>query len=614
MNALLAVVPDSVLYLDAGLCIRALNNNGVDEDEAHDGSDRLVGTCILDLAPPDERSRVAAYYEEARRSLSVQTFQVRVPGASGKSAIFESRVIPVVCANAVRGFVVHAANVTRMRQDEFNLALAVRATSMGLWSFDVIQEKVEWNSEMHEITGCETPVRPAEYVAKLVHPEDRELVSLQMTRALSKGGFRSDPHRIVLSDQRIRWVMALGSIEVNAVGRPIFVHGATIDITEQHHQERAAQAAQKLEAVGQLAAGIAHNFNNLLCVITPALSIWANSATSRQLPLVQDAQLAAQRAADLVKQLVSFAQLSENEQLKPHDPMLVAEESLRIAQRLVGATLTVSLVASNVEAIVWAPEGQLEQAIINIAVNARDAIVDSGRSTGKFTVRVGWSNASPTKLGHQGRLVCIELEDDGPGMTEEVKDRVFDPFFTTKEPGRGTGLGLSTAFASISRLGGTIVCESSPGSGTTFSIFLPGEPGLRERERPAAVPEESSAKADEASPHVLVVDDEDLVRRALVSMLKRGGSTPTGVSGGAAALEALRAGTFHVAIIDRTMPGMDGLALAKAIRELPRRIPLILLTGGHVDSEDAGLFDAVLQKPIKQDLLVNTIRSAIRQH
>jgi PAS domain S-box-containing protein len=603
LTALWSCVPGSVLWLDSEYRILALNRELEPNLRA-----RLLGRDILEMVDPIERQRVQSMYELARTSGQPQKFRSQSVDGRGIPATFETHVAAVSHQGQVRGYIIHSSNVTRLMRDESSLALAIRATGMGLWTFDVLRDVVEWNREMHAITGLAEPMNPFRYLQEMVHPEDVVLARQQTRRTFETGDFESAPHRIVRPDGTVRWVMVLGHVERDSRGQPRNIQGVTIDITEQKRQERALLAAQKLEAVGQLAAGIAHNFNNLLCVILPALEHWEKRADLAHKPLAEDARLAAERASNLVRQLVSFARLS-NEEGSSIALDHIFEEALRVARRIVGDSLKMQTDLRDGHYLSFGPEGQLAQVIVNLAVNARDALVDAGRQEGTLRIRLHVEKSqpplnevhdAPTHYAH------IEVEDDGPGMTPEVRERVFDPFFTTKAPGRGTGLGLSTAYATIARLGGSIECHSERGVGTTFAISVP----VSESPEAAEATGHKRAEVPSTRTHlrVLVVDDEDIVRRALVNVLSQGSLHVVGARSADEALALLAESEFDVALLDRAMPGTDGITLAAGLRQSHPALRLLLVTGSEVKDEEGALFDRVLTKPVRSADLLEAVR------
>ncbi|HSC87768.1 MAG TPA: response regulator, partial [Polyangiaceae bacterium] len=209
-------------------------------------------------------------------------------------------------------------------------------------------------------------------------------------------------------------------------------------------------------------------------------------------------------------------------------------------------------------------------------------------------------------LRDQGDFVRIRVTDDGPGMTPEVRERVFDPFFTTKAPGRGTGLGLSTAYAAIARVGGRMECQSKVGGGTTFSLFVPVHVETDDAVSSARAAPRPSSNGHEL--RVLVVDDEDIVRRALVSVLSQGGLQVVGARDAAEALEIVQRIEFDVALLDRTMPGMDGIRLAAELHKSHPELRLVLVTGGEVGSHEVMHFEQVMTKPVRSANLLEVVQ------
>ena len=358
--------------------------------------------------------------------------------------------------------------------------------------------------------------------------------------------------------------------------------------------------AQKMEAVGRLAGGVAHDFNNILTTISgyAELMLISMSPDAAERAEVAEILHASERAAKLTRQLLAFSRrqvfevrvLDINEVVSGVDSML---------HRLIGENIRIQLSLSPAARRVRADAGQLEQVLMNLAVNARDAMPTGGMIT--ITTR---------DAGDSTELV---FQDDGTGMTPEVKARVFEPFFTTKEMGKGTGLGLATVYGIVQQSGGTIEIDSAPGRGARFTIRLPATDESAEARRPRATP---AAHCPVASEAILVVEDESPLRTVLCRVLRQNGYTVVEADGPAAALKALETtGPLKLAVVDLVMPGLDGASLVKSLRE--RRPDLrVLFISGYADQvelprpEDGRAFP-FLAKPFSSDLLFAKIRETI---
>jgi PAS domain S-box-containing protein len=382
------------------------------------------------------------------------------------------------------------------------------------------------------------------------------------------------------------------------------------DLTDQRRLEAQFLQAQKMEVVGRLAGGIAHDFNNLLTVINGTAEL-AIEDLSQHHPLRADLERiheSGKRAASLTRQLLAFSR----KQLIVHEPLVIAQvldEFRGILQRLIGEDITLDVAAESGTAAVIADRSQIEQVILNLAVNARDAMPQGGRLRVAATVEPRRTDAAET-----APHIRLSFSDTGAGMSAEVQARIFEPFFTTKEAGKGTGLGLATVYAIVEQSAGSITVTSGIGQGTTFDIYLPcAEQGGT---LAAAEPRQQLAHGRET---VLVVEDDDPVRELAARVLKSAGYV---VLAAAEADEALRLFDEHrdaidLILTDVVMPGMGGRDLANRTTAMRPGVP-ILFTSGHTD--DAVLAHGVreqtarfLAKPYSPAALAQKVRETLDQ-
>ncbi|MFP4010682.1 MAG: response regulator [Spirochaetaceae bacterium] len=388
---------------------------------------------------------------------------------------------------------------------------------------------------------------------------------------------------------------------------------------ELHESREQLRHAQKMEAVGRLSGGIAHDFNNLLTVILGYTRILAeelkDGASADPDSLVHDVEgieKAARRSVLLTRQLLAF---SRRQVLEPSRMDL--NEMVRDLEKMLGRLITerirlqLSLKAD--PAWVYVDPGQMEQVLMNLVVNARDAMEDGG---GIFirtrTLDLDAPVGTDTGRAEAGRWICLEVEDTGCGMDEETREKIFDPFFTTKEAGMGTGLGLSTVYGIVRQTGGYIDIESAPDRGTTFRILLPPDTGGEIHEQPVVAPAESYAGSEQ----VLLVEDDDHTRSMLSRVLRDNGYTVLETrSGGEALLIAEDASaSFHMLITDQVMPHITGLDLAGRIREHRPEIGVLILSGYPEESprqEELPEGARFLSKPFEPDDLLRATRQVL---
>jgi two-component system cell cycle sensor histidine kinase/response regulator CckA len=354
-----------------------------------------------------------------------------------------------------------------LRDTAEKLRVAIRATGLGLWSFDVARRRLTWDERTCALHGLDATPTLERYVQQIVHPTDRSDVLARTRRSLKTGRWDSVRYRIVRPDGAVRWMLTSGGTVCSVDGTPCELVGGMLDVTEQRTLEDQLRQAQKMEAIGNLSAGIAHNFNNMLAVIMPSLEVAVGHLPVERKPLLREAAHAARRASELVRQLMTFAGQSPSSQRAQHSSHEIVEAAVGICARAFGVDLQLETVFECAPVTLSCNAGQLEQVLVNLLLNARDAVRAAERGSGRVSVRVS------LRSGGDEPRVCIQVSDDGVGMSEEVRARAFEPFFTTKGVGRGTGLGLATSYAIVRDHLGTLECSSGLGRGTTFTMTLP---------------------------------------------------------------------------------------------------------------------------------------------
>jgi signal transduction histidine kinase len=399
-------------------------------------------------------------------------------------------------------------NELRRRLHELELcaevsSAAIRATGLGLWSWDVASGELQWDEGMRRLHACPTTPTVERYLNEIVHPADRPEALARAQRLLEGGPWDRHPFRIVQPNGEVRWVLASGVPVATSSGKPVKLVGSVLDITEQHALEEQLRQAQKMEAIGNLTAGLAHNFNNMLCVIIPTLEFALRLLPNDRKPMLREAMHAARRASELVRQLMTFAGQSASSQRACHSSHDVVKAAFDICARVFGEDMHLTAAFEDAPIPIYCNAGQIEQVLVNLLLNARDAVLAAGPPRGHVRVRVRVSRAESDRLsGEPDRWLRIDVSDDGIGMSEEVKAKAFEPFFTTKAPGRGTGLGLATSYAIVREHRGRLECASHPGLGTTFTIMLPADGEARGRCCPSTSTRRAALGGDAASaPH-----------------------------------------------------------------------------------------------------------------
>ena len=384
------------------------------------------------------------------------------------------------------------------------------------------------------------------------------------------------------------------------------------DITERLQLEAQYRQSQKMEAIGQLAGGVAHDFNNLLTVImgNTDLLLSDTSANDPKRGPLTDVRTAAERAADLTRQLLAFSrkQILEPKLVDVHEVVSGIEKMLR---RLIGEDVELATDLAADPSWVKVDPGQLEQVVMNLVMNARDAMPRGGR----LTIRTRTLDpGEPVDLEETASpKVAISISDTGTGIPPEVKTHLFEPFFTTKGIGKGTGLGLATVFGIVKQSGGDITVESKPGKGATFTVILPSQPGPRQRGGSGA----SLRAVLRGTETVLAVEDEDGVRRIVKIALESAGYRVIEARNGREALEAVRrhAGAIHLVVTDVVMPEMSGRELAERIVKDHPGVRILYMSGYMDDAVmrhgivESGV--AFLQKPFTPLALARKVREVL---
>ena len=380
-----------------------------------------------------------------------------------------------------------------------------------------------------------------------------------------------------------------------------------------HQAEEQLRHSQKLEAVGRLAGGIAHDFNNLLTAIigySELIEARNDGATQEHAQLIRKA---GEQAAALTRQLLAF---SRKQLLEPRvlDLNALVAEMEKLLQRVIGESIRIEIVATAASARVRADPSQLEQVLLNLAVNGRDAMPGGG------TLRITTAQAALTSEEiaargidvEPGEYVALVVSDTGLGMDAETRSRIFEPFFTTKGPGKGTGLGLATVYGIVKQSGGGITVESTPGRGTIFSIYLPASSDeLDVGEQPA---QDAGIRGSET---ILVVEDEEVVRDLICAVLTESGYDVLSAGGAEQAIEIVRAHRKRIDLLvtDIVMPDMHGPKLARSLSLLKPEMKILYVSGySENDISDQGVLDAgllVLQKPFTQQSLGRKVREIL---
>jgi len=469
-------------------------------------------------------------------------------------------------------------------------------------------------------------VSPADWISDSanwidrVHAEDRESVLAVEDRFQKKRDLFQAEYRVLARDGRILWFRDEAVMLPTAEDQPSLMQGVMYDITERKRLEDQLRHSQKMEAVGLLAGGVAHDFNNLLMLIQ-AHNERLRAGLAPGVPAHRESvgiEHAVTRAASLTGRLLAF---SRKQVLQPKvmDLNEVMTEVAKMLDRLIGKSIALRVVSAPQLWPIKADPGQIEQLIMNLAVNARDAMPQGGQLL--IETRNSDVDGSHPRLGdcvRPGRYVTVIVSDTGVGMDSETQGHMFEPFFTTKEPGKGTGLGLAIVYGVVKQLGGWTHVDSKPGQGTTFEIYLPR---AEEVKAAAAVAEMRGnlAAVPKGTETILLVEDELGIRELAGDFLQRQGYMVLSAMDGNEALRIAQGheDLIHLLVTDIVMPNIGGKELAQRLTQVRPQIKVLFMSGypDHpaLASADIGMQTTVLQKPFLLDALAHKVRNLLDQ-
>jgi signal transduction histidine kinase len=507
----------------------------------------------------------------------------------------------------VRGEKLAAERALRRRDEHQSLVLGALPIALYTASIEEDHRRLHFtNDSVTRITGF-TPqdfLRALDFWETRLHPEDHERVMGEL-HAAGQDAVTLE-YRFRCADDTERTILDHLVVVRDEDGEARDYYGLWLDNSDRRQLEQQLLHASKLEAIGRLTGGIAHDFNNMLAVVMGSLellqrSLGDNKSARRRADMAMEG---ARRCADLTNRLLTFSR-RQSLQSSVTDLKILVPTIVELVRRTLGERIEIGLDIAPDAWPVFVDRSQFETALINLSVNARDAMPDGGRLT------IGVRNVPPAGDEPGPGLVEVFVADTGEGMSPEVLERVFEPFFTTKESGKGTGLGLSMIYGFAQQSGGAIAIESQPGEGTTVRLTLP------RTERPVEAP---AASVPDAAPPpgngetILVVEDDPAVRQVAVSTLTTLGYTVSEAANGDEALTRLRDGNpVRLVFSDVTMPGpLTGVDLAREVRRLQPEVG-VLLTTGYV-GEDVQLDEGVeiLPKPYQTHDLAQKLRGLLR--
>jgi two-component system cell cycle sensor histidine kinase/response regulator CckA len=586
-------------------------------------AEELKNSSSMDQIHPDDRERVKAAAAEARRTGVGKNLEYRIRHKNGTWLVLESTSSVIGDASGVpEKLVIVNRDITARKQ-------ASEALRLSEVSFRSVIENAPYGIYRAQASGKLLLVNPA--LQKMLGYESQaELLQLNLTTDVYVDPLEQQRVNDLFSKQKeftdvqVDWkrkdgtpikVRCTGWFVKSAIDGAAYFEVFAEDVTEKWLLERQLRMAQKMEAVGRLSGGIAHDFNNLLGVI-----IGYSQVLKRTLPPgtpflehAEEIEKAGQRAASLTRQLLAF---SRQQVLAPavlNINSLISEME-KMLPRLIGEDIEIVIALDPAIGRVKADHGQLEQVVMNLAVNARDAMPDGGKvviTTSNVVLDDAWTRSHPGSKA--GDFVMLSVADTGTGIDSETLAHIFEPFFTTKERGKGTGLGLATVYGVVKQSGGYVWVESALGKGTAFEIYLPRIEELVSVPEPVAPIVEAFRGAET----ILLVEDADALRKLTHMLLEQHGYRVLVAANGAAALQLVeqKPERINLLLTDVIMPGLNGRALAGRLELLQPGLKILYMSGYTDDAiMDHGVLESgthLLHKPFSEENLIRKVREVL---
>lgn len=589
----------------------------------------FLQTAAADLYPPEDREHgvPAADLAEAARHGQYLTERwlhrkdgSRFWGSVSTTAVHDGGGRLLGFARRLRDLSKERQSEQQLRRKQDALALALEAAGLGTWERDLTTGTHVLDARARALLGipADEPLTADRWL-DAIHPDDREHAREGCERAIRERTPYSAEYRVVWPDGSVHWILVMGRASTEPGGdSPLHLAGVVLDLTERRRAEEHLQESLRLEAVGRLAGGIAHDLNNMLAAILGFTDLLRGSFEPEDPRAADVDQIgrAASRSSALTRQLLAFAR-RELVQPRPLDLNTVIDHAEALLSPLLGENVDLELRLASDLGVVFADARQIEQIVLNLVLNARDAMPQGGRvtietSTAQLGPGLGaWRNDEAR--AQSGRFTMLSVADTGHGMDAATLQRIWEPFFTTKPRGQGTGLGLASVYGSVKQSGGFVWAESEPGRGTTVQVYWPE---MAETTEATAEPE-AAAPLVGGTETLLIVEDEELVRALAVRVLRGFGYTchQAGDAGEALRILDHPGAQVDLVITDVVMPGMSGRDLGDRLAHLRPGIPVVYTSGfSDEDVIRRGMLEEgrpFLQKPFTPHDLARAVRQAL---
>ena len=581
----------------------------------------LLGRKLLDFGAPESRQELCELLEGVKQAGRVSRANVAFTRSNDRVLYCDVSVsksgdvsgdLSLVILHDVTSRRINEEGLRRSREQ---LAEAQHIAGLGSFERDIASNTAVWSDETFRLFGLVPgSIAPAFHdIMSYVHPDDRESLEDALQAAMSEGRAFSAEFRVVRPDKSVRHVHSRGEVRHDPTGTPLSMVGTVLDITERKNLELQLRQSQKMDAIGQLAGGIAHDFNNLLTVINgnSDLALDGLDSSSSVYGDISEIKKAATSAAALTQQLLAF---SRRQILQPRPIQLraVAMGVERMLGRLLGENIELVLELDEDAGFVLADPGQIEQVLMNLTVNARDAMPKGGRITiSSSSTRLNGSIGNEMSLP-PGDYEVLRVTDTGIGMDQATRERIFEPFFTTKPAGRGTGLGLSTVHGIVKQSGGELQVATAEGKGSSFTIYFP-----RASTQVVADATKTRNDVNGGSETILLVEDEAALRALARRVLTKKGYSvfEAGNAEEAIRIHETSGQNFDLVVTDVVMPGLDSRTMVERIAKTKRGIKVLFMSGYHDDhvmmQSLAGAKIDFLHKPFSPQDLADKVRAVL---